>query len=84
MKVYTPRLKKEKLTDKEYSFLMFSGFRSEHFKAKTLKQAWKMAKKWFSELPEDKQREHKKLLPHYIVSVNDYLMSDWRYSSALE
>lgn len=67
---------------KEYAFLGSNSFR-QHFLAKNLKDAWRLAKAWYLTLPKNEAEEFGELTTTYSVELKDGVMSEWRTSKTL-
>ena len=65
-----------------YNFLGTKSFRTPDFKAKTIKDAWKLAKAWY--LLFDRKNEFGALTSTYqTANENDFVMSGWKHSKSL-
>lgn len=62
----------------EYTFLLGHSFRSEHVKAKTLREAWSKTKKWYAQLSqEEKERAGSLVSLYQFAREGAYVMSRW-------
>jgi len=66
---------------KEYTFLGSHSFRSQHVRAHTLREAWRVTKQWYNSLSLE-QREHMGHLTHSYQDAKDgdMVMSGWKFT----
>jgi hypothetical protein len=63
---------------REYTFLLSKSFRSEHVKAKDLREAWKLTKAWYNSLSSESKLQAGHLERIYQTCKDgDYVMSGW-------
>jgi len=62
----------------EYTFLTSQSWRSEHVKARTMREAWRIAKKQHAALSVEERERYGSLIPHYqSAREGDMVMSGW-------
>lgn len=69
---------------REYTFLGTKSFRSEHIKAKNIREAWKKTKLWYLNLDKTEKEFFGDLTTTYqYAKENDFYMSNWLHSKTL-